>query len=169
MSSLYGSVAMLLILIAAEFSSRKSLLRLSWPGIGLTTAKAAAPGEGLGGGQPARLGHDHVGGGQQFVHLGGEAQHVQAVAGGNGDRFQFRFQLLVAPGYDHHFQRFFQRENAGQELRHRPDAESAGQLQHDGPIAQEIVPRKAQSAVFMLRIDRILMLAIDAWFNSWIQ
>ena len=32
---------MLLTLMAAPFSSRKSLLRLSWPGIGLTITMAA--------------------------------------------------------------------------------------------------------------------------------
>src|SRR5262249_50748224 len=40
-SILYASVAMLFTLMAAPFSKRKSLLRYSWPGVGLTITMPA--------------------------------------------------------------------------------------------------------------------------------
>ena len=57
--------------------------------------------------------------------------------------FQPGLQFRVAAGDDDQFQRRFDLQDAAEKLFDRPDAESAGKLQDDGPAAGQSQPLAA--------------------------
>lgn len=72
------------------------------------------------------------------------------MTGGDEDLLELLFDLLVFAGDDDDFQRRFDGENGLEEAFDGTDAETAGELEEDGAVADEALAAEAFAAVFRL-------------------
>ena len=105
--------------------------------------------------QAARFGHDQVGGGHQLVDLVGEAEDLRQMARRRLHSRQLCSRLFISPRDDYYLERRLHVENGPVEFLDGADAETAGQLQHDGPVISQTVFGATGRVVLGLTENRV--------------